>query len=178
MKDVMIDIETLGKGHNAAVIAIGAVFFNPLTGETGEQFYQKVDPNDAALYGQTDVSTMAWWGKQDARAMYEAFSGVLLSSTVAHAFGSYLSQVSDTLVWGNGSTFDITILESLFDAHNLVTPWQFWNVRDVRTVVDLGWRLRNSTAKQAPFTGMAHKALDDAMHQAAYVSRIFQELRG
>ena len=80
MNDVMIDIETLGKGHNAAVIAIGAVFFNPLTGETGEQFYQKIDPNDAALYGQTDGSTMAWWSKQDPAAKAEAFSGVIPSS--------------------------------------------------------------------------------------------------
>lgn len=35
MKHVMLDLETMGNGPRAAIVSIGAVFFDPLTGELG-----------------------------------------------------------------------------------------------------------------------------------------------
>ncbi|MCU6651674.1 3'-5' exoribonuclease, partial [Klebsiella pneumoniae] len=32
----MVDLETMGKKHNAPIVAIGAVFFDPATGSIGE----------------------------------------------------------------------------------------------------------------------------------------------
>ena len=31
MNNVMLDLETMGKGHRAAIVTIGAVFFDPMT---------------------------------------------------------------------------------------------------------------------------------------------------
>lgn len=39
---VMVDLETMGKKHNAPIVAIGAVFFDPATGSIGESFYKVV----------------------------------------------------------------------------------------------------------------------------------------
>jgi hypothetical protein len=34
----MIDLESMGKKPNAPIVSIGAVFFNPQTGELGQEF--------------------------------------------------------------------------------------------------------------------------------------------
>ncbi|MFM2590025.1 3'-5' exoribonuclease domain-containing protein [Vibrio sp. TBV020] len=38
MKNLMIDLETMGNSSNAAIVSIGACFFEPSTGEIGEKF--------------------------------------------------------------------------------------------------------------------------------------------
>ena len=42
MNNLMIDIETLGTNSNAVVVSIGAVLFDPYTGDTCGEFYHKV----------------------------------------------------------------------------------------------------------------------------------------
>ena len=42
MNHLMIDLETMGNKPNAPVVSIGAVFFEPSTGELGEEFYHVV----------------------------------------------------------------------------------------------------------------------------------------
>ncbi|MCV5360349.1 3'-5' exoribonuclease, partial [Escherichia coli] len=39
MKHLMIDLETMDNKPTSAIASIGAVFFDPETGEMGEQFY-------------------------------------------------------------------------------------------------------------------------------------------
>lgn len=39
-KDVMLDLETMGKGANAAIIAIGAVAFDLADGDLSTTFYR------------------------------------------------------------------------------------------------------------------------------------------
>ena len=55
-------------------------------------------------------------------------------------------------------------------------PWKFWNVRDVRTVVDLAKPFRN-LKKDYKRKGTHHNALDDAIFQASYVSDMTQALQ-
>lgn len=179
MRDVVIDIETAGKGPKAAVLAIGAVQCDLTTGERGASFYATIRPADAYLYGDRDNSTLQWWGEQPEEARREAFGGEMLSHSVACAFSQWLVQIKQPIVWGNGPTFDITILENLYAAHRLPVPWKFWNIRDVRTVVDLGERLRCCRAKsEQPFEGTQHHALHDAIHEAAYMVNTIKALRG
>jgi hypothetical protein len=178
VEDIMIDLETLDLGPQSAVIAVGAVMFDPMTGHTGAEFYAKIRPDDAMLYGTHTQDTLEWWGRQDPAARAEAFGGVISSWVICDAFrGFVLGNGPGVRPWGNGATFDVSILEHLFKVHGLPAPWDFWDVRDVRTVVDMGERLRGCQAKKMPFQGMAHKALDDARHQARYVTEIFQQLR-
>jgi len=60
--------------------------------------------------------------------------------------------------------------ESLLDI-----PWRFWNVRDCRTIKDLFESKRGGLNDN--FTGVAHNALDDAIHQAKWVTLMWSKLR-
>ena len=65
------------------------------------------------------------------------------------------------------------ILGNAFNRFDFVTPWKFWNDRDVRTVVELGQSYFNFYPKRdMPFTGVRHNAVDDAKHQVKYVHAI------
>lgn len=83
-------------------------------------------------------------------------------------------------VWGNGDGFDCTIMANAYEAVRKVHFIGYWNGfqdRDVRTVVDMGRDLLGfDPKKDMPFEGVAHRALDDAKHQARYVSAIYQAL--
>ncbi|WP_227499448.1 3'-5' exonuclease, partial [Klebsiella pneumoniae] len=54
--------------------------------------------------------------------------------------------------------------------------WEYWNDRDVRTMVELGHAINYEPQKAIPFEGERHNALADAIHQARYVSAIWQRL--
>jgi DNA polymerase III epsilon subunit-like protein len=181
MKDLMIDIETLGTSSTATILSIAAVYFNPLTGEQGEEFNRKISLDANIKAGRTiDARTLEWWMSQQKSAQDSAFcfknTEETKLSTVLMDFAKFVKP--DTLPWGNGATFDITIIETAFERCKLKTPWKFWNVRDVRTVVSMGELLGFKPKLNMPFVGVRHDALDDSKHQAKYVSAIIQKIKG
>lgn len=181
MKNVMIDIETLGTCSTAAILSVAAVYFDPLTGELGKEFNRQISVDANIKGGRViDASTLEWWMKQERAAQEKAFCFKNKDNTkmtvVLNDFANFIEPNSKP--WGNGSTFDITILETAFERCKIKCPWQFWNVRDVRTVVDMGLLLGFDHKKQIPFVGVRHDALDDSKHQAKYVSAIIQRIKG
>lgn len=173
-ENVMIDIETMGTGHNAPVIAIGAVRFDPDTGDIDpDTFYMKIDKYEAARHGVIDLPTLEWWDRQSEEARVEAFSGASSVSYVAHALSEFLG-LNDK-VWGNGACFDITVLESMFKSVDLLPPWKFWNVRDCRTIEAIAEGFVSKKAIERK--GTHHNALDDAIYQAEYISAMWMHLR-
>jgi len=174
MSDVMIDLETLGNGPNATIIALGAQRFKPETGELLKTFYRRVDWASAMLSGKTDASTLQWWFQQNEEARLEVIKPGDPLSQVLDDFDDWF--VQGEKVWGNGACFDITILQNAFLSHEMDTPWKFFNVRDVRTISDLASHL--IVRDSVPFTGVKHNALSDATWQAQYVSKMYQALKG
>lgn len=177
-RNLMIDLETLGTFFNAPVVTIGACFFDPMTGETGDEFYAKIDMVDAMKYGSASGDTLRWWLTQDAAAQKELTSGRVPLSTALSDLSAFYNKGKDAKVWGNGPTFDCTILEYAYHkCRGEQAPWPFWNVRDVRTVVQLAEGL---VKKPAAFTkdAVAHNAIDDCKFQVAYVSKMWKALRG
>lgn len=177
-KNLMIDLETLGTFMNAPIVTIGACFFDPMTGEIGNKFYRKIDMVDAMRYGSASADTLKWWLKQSPEAQGELTSGNEALSGVLVDLAAFYNTGHDAAVWGNGPTFDITILDYAYHkCLQKTAPWAFWNVRDVRTVVQLAEGLAK---KPAAFTkgGVAHNALDDCIFQVGYVSKMWQALRG
>ena len=49
MKDIMVDLETLGTGANSAIISIGACYFDEYG--IGKTFYMPIDPRDSVQQG-------------------------------------------------------------------------------------------------------------------------------
>lgn len=174
--DISIDLETLSNKFNSPILSIGAVRFDRVTGKTGRTFYVEIDPDDAIRHGIVSASTLAWWIKQDAKArrVFEPSDKKVSLRAGLQALGDFVrAQGAGSKPWGNGSSFDITILEHAYEVagQGLEPQWKFWDMRDMRTIIDVaemgGFKKLHLT------TGVAHNALDDAMHQAKEICRAF-----
>jgi len=178
MQHLMIDLETLGTDPSAPIVAIGAVFFNPQTGELGAEFSTTIDFESACEKRTPDASTIKWWMKQSDDARAKVTRGKEDMKRALEGLFSFIraeSSLSKVKPWGNGATFDISMLEDCFKCYDMQAPWKYYNVRDVRTVVELG-DMVGLTKDMIEFEGTPHVALDDAKHQARYVSFITQGL--
>ena len=171
----MIDLETLDTIPSATILTIGAVKFDPYGDEinnpTCESFYVRVDIDSCDALGCTvSDSTVEWWSKQSKEAQFEAFEGVNRVSIQEAMHQLYKFACSTTYVWSHGSAFDVVMCEHLFRKVNRAIPWQYYNVRDTRTLFDLG-----ITPDMPEVT--AHDALADALNQTIAVQGIFRKLK-
>lgn len=170
MHDISIDIETLSTRHDAAILSIGAVVFDRETGELGENFYVTVDIDSAIANGHVLGSTLAWWMQQNeaAKGLFDASEKCTLAEALFD-LSIFVRQREGARVWGNGATFDITILEHAYSRVNLAAPWKFWEIRDMRTLVEAA-AARGFNKVSVPFEGEKHNAMDDAVHQARVIA--------
>jgi len=182
MKHLMIDLETMGNKNDSPIVSIGAVFFDPATGELGADFYKVICLESAMAHGALpDASTIIWWLKQssEARAAITVDDAVSINDALiglCNFITRNCEQPGWLQVWGNGASFDNVILRSAYDRSMIPSPWKWFNDRDVRTIVELGRAIGFDPKKQMPFEGVQHNALADAVHQAKYVSAIWQRL--
>ena len=168
----------------SVILSVGAVAFdrdapeNPLL---GADFYERLDVQSQLDAGATvDGDTIAWWFRQsdatrDAALERPADPGVVLGGLaiwMAEVRGG--SNDGSVLVWGNGATFDVTLLEGLFNLYGVPVPWRFYEARDVRTVMDLAGVRKEDLGVENP---LAHDALEDAKYQARYLTRALALLK-
>lgn len=163
--DIMIDLETLGKTPDAVVLSIGACAFDLFKGVIEPiRFHAVLNIEDQIRAGRTvDGDTLTWWMNQtdEARKLFNE-TRQNLDQTIWE-FMSWINLLDDDVyVWGNGSTFDISILENLM---NHKVPWKYSNVMDLRTFR----RFVAGNAKIPRDQGTHHNALDDAINQAKFV---------
>ena len=170
MNEIMLDLETMGTGPDAAILAIGAVELNRETGQLGREFYEVVDLASAMAAGGTvDASTIIWWMKQsnEARGEFErkgrtlAYVLYLFSGWVRQKFGDSFH------IWGNGSDFDNVILRSAYSRLSLQVPWSHRQNRCFRTV-----RNEYPPVDTSTWESVKHNALSDAKWQARYLCEI------
>ncbi|QLU99669.1 3'-5' exoribonuclease [Escherichia marmotae] len=177
---LMIDLETMGTNTNAPIVVIGAVFFDPQTGEIGPVFYIVISLTDAMNTGAApDGGTIKWWLKQSSEARAAILTDQVKLKDALSRFREFINEYSDekfVQVWGNGATFDNAILRTSYERLDIPCPWRYHNDRDVRTIVELGKTIDFDARTVIPFEGVRHNALDDARHQAKYVSAIWQKL--
>ena len=177
MFDIMVDLETMSTAQNAVILSVSACYFNKKTGEIGEKFDHQINlASSFSANRNISASTLLWWMQQDDSARNQ-FSDNAKAKTMTEVLVLFSEFVDErACVWGNGSSFDIGILKSAYDKCKLPVPWKFWNERDVRTIVSVGYMLDFNPKKDMPFVGVRHNALDDSIHQAKYVSEIFKKL--
>jgi hypothetical protein len=181
----MIDLETLSLRQDAAILSIGAVFFNLDSGEIdSDTLHIGITMHEQPHYGHIDPDVVAWWLKQPKEAQISLANLIGNGMQLADALTdlSYFVQnhgdPAHVRVWSNGATFDVVILENAYQRHSMSAPWRFYNHRDVRTIVEIGRNLLDIDPKyDMPFDGIQHNALADAVHQAKYVSRIYAALQ-
>lgn len=154
--DVMIDIEGLATGPDATILTIAAQTFDPLTrGYFEHKYYARV-----TLESQEDrkieQGTIEWWATQKA-AQEEAFhpdNRVPLKQALEEL---HRLVWKCNRVWMNGPTYDANILEHAYKSYNLGLPWQYYKIRDARTVYGLVPGLNKYPA--------SHHALEDCRRQ-------------
>lgn len=118
MNNLMIDLESMGKKPNAPIVSIGAVFFDPQSGELGQEFYTAVNLESAMEQGAVpDGDTILWWLRQssEARSAICVDDAMPISSALSE-LSHFINRHSDNpkylKVWGNGATFDNVILRA------------------------------------------------------------------
>jgi len=169
-KHMMLDMETMAVSPNAVVLSLGAVHFNPYGNGYGDKIYFKIDLDDQdKLNREIDPNTLEWWGKQDPAIMEEAFSeeGRIPLVDAMDQFHKFARGCS--AFWSHGATFDLVIIENIYRQLGKNLPWQYWQLRDTRTLFDLGF---NPDMPQ----GSKHDALQDAIRQSVGVQNIYAKM--
>jgi len=172
--DVMLDLETMGNKSNTAIVSIGAVEFNLLTGETGREFYKVVDLQSCLDVGlKVQGSTIYWWLQQSEAARKRIYDKGENLPSVLGAFDFWMQDcVNKVKIWGNGARFDIGILEDAYAACHLENPWYFRSEMDVRTLV----ALKPEIKANYPMIGVEHDPIDDCKHQIGYCFETWRAL--
>lgn len=168
MKNVMVDLETLGvKSSKPVILSIGAVEFDPETGELGREFYKVIDIASCQAQGMdVEGDTIHWWMTQDDKAK-EVFSALRQPLThVLGAFYLWYPRIMQTCLWSNGAAEDSVWLRNAYGLVGSGTPWNFRDVRCFRTLRAL------NPAVSVEYEGTAHNALDDAKNQARHAIAI------
>ncbi|HBQ4237198.1 TPA: 3'-5' exoribonuclease [Escherichia coli] len=174
---LMIDLETMGKNPDAPIISIGAIFFDPQTGDMGPEFSKTIDLDTAG--GVIDRDVIKWWLKQSREAQSAIMTDEIPLDDALLQLREFIDENSGEFfvqVWGNGANFDNVILRRSYERQGIPCPWRYCNDRDVRTIIELGKAIDFDARTAIPFEGERHNALDDARYQAKYVSAIWQKL--
>ena len=170
--EVMLDLETMGTGPDAAIVAVGAIEFDVTTRSLGRDFYRVVSLESAvAAGGVMDAGTVMWWLRQDEAARKALCGDARPLRNVLIDFADWLAQVGkDVRVWGNGAAFDNVILSQAYKRAGLERPWFYCNDRCYRTVKALRPEIAPVEHK-----GTKHNALADATTQALHLMRLLGE---
>ena len=178
MRNVMLDLETMGTSPGCAIMSIGAVDFGPDGADPARHFHAIINMESCVAAGlRMETDTMAWWkGQPDAarEATYDPSMqnrgkdlGLVLAS-----FQRWLdTPTSGVWIWGNGADFDLPLLWSAFRACGIMKPWPAYSGRCYRTMKNL------MPAVLMTREGMHHRALDDAISQANHLAKIVEVMK-
>ncbi len=180
-RDIMLDLETLGLSPGCAVLSLSAIVFDRFTGECGPDFNEVISRASCRDCGlREEKETVDWWTQQSEEARQASFDAVDCKplKKVLKAFSQwFLAQGSKRRVWACGPQFDCTILEHCYEACGLKAPWDYYSLRDVRTIRDL---------IECRFGGLCpvrlhadsrltpHVSIDDCRRQIEDVSHFFK----
>lgn len=163
MKEIMVDLETLGRRPGCKILSIGAVVFGP--NGLQDEFYLALTTEDQTALHE-DPETVQWWAKQSAearRVFTEPKRGFVDGMVAWRHWLQGLGGKRSLALWGNGADFDNAILQVAHDAAGVDAPWEFWNNRCYRTLKNLP-----GAPKLSSRAGTYHNALDDAKTQALH----------
>jgi hypothetical protein len=163
----MIDIETLGVAPAATILTIAAQSFDPFgQGHFDRHFYSRITL-ESQENRTIDDGTIAWWTTQP-EAQAEAFAEEdrMPLDQALDLLGKLIWQSS--FLWSQGPTFDMTILEHAYKSYGKPIPWQYYKVRDSRTLFSLWPGL--------PKPATSHHALEDCRRQIDMLQATLQHL--
>ena len=161
----MLDIETLATSPDSVILTFGAIKFDPFDSskEMREGLYFRINVDEQIELGRNvDQGTVDWWGTQNEEVREEA-----LGENDRISLDDFTRQLNKFVVgvnrvWAQGPVFDIVILENLYRQIGKPCPWQYYLIRDSRTL------LKALGDDREPGV-MLHNALADCVSQAEAV---------
>ena len=168
----MIDLETLSTNPNATILTVGGVKFDPYTmAEPSQGMYFRVDVDSQTEMGRDVMQeTVNWWSKQPKEISDDAFSDDNRASLDDMIKKINKFSVGVDVFWCQGPLFDYAILQDIYKQLGYPVPWQYWQIRDSRTLFSLV--PKDPDEKR---TGL-HNALEDCYFQAKKVQRGYKQL--
>ena len=170
--DIMLDIETLGTRPECVILTLGAVKFNPfdIDVEPGPGLYMRIDVDEQLALGrEVQEDTLQWWMNQAEDVREEALgeSDRVSLDTMYKDLNRFL--VGAKNIWCQGPAFDMVILENIYRQCGWPTPWQFWQIRDSRTLFGV-----HGDPRVKGKVGL-HNALEDCVSQAKGVQQVYHK---
>ena len=173
MMDIMLDIETLSTLPNSVILTFGAVKFDPFGSDvdTDKGLYFRIDVDEQIqLNRHVYQGTVDWWGTQPEEVREEALGEKdrIPVEEFCNSLNRFLVGVDN--IWAQGPAFDIVILEDLYRQLERPIPWQFWQIRDSRTLFGVHGDPREKGRHGA------HNALVDCYYQARAVQDVYKKV--
>ena len=168
----MIDLETLSTNPEATILTVGGVKFDPYNSvEPSQGMYFRVDVDSQTSMGRDVMQfTLDWWAEQPKEISEEALSDKdrISLSKMVKTINKWAVGVD--VFWCQGPLFDYAILQNIYKQLGHPVPWQYWQIRDSRTLFSLVPRDLNEKR-----TGL-HNALEDCYFQARKVQQVYNQL--
>ena len=155
--EAMIDIETFDTADTAVVFQIGLVLFGD---KPTRHSIWNLDVQSQIDAGRTiSADTLKFWLDPDISSVAQT------SLRSPEPYRSALASLDEMLtghvdevgsIWAKGS-FDFNVLESLYKQCGRLVPWEFYQCRDLRTLM--------KECDVPKHGNISHNALDDCQHQ-------------
>jgi hypothetical protein len=169
VKDLMVDLETLGSKYGAVITQIGACYFDRATGEIGEKFQVNIDAEDSVKEGfLIESGAVKFWFDQKHRTW---LNPPLVSLKDGLDQYRQFSKKADC-VWSH-ATFDFSMLLATCFKLGIKPVNRYTTTRDIRTLVDLAKTQKDDDV----YPEDAHDALADCIRQVGYCYKSFLLLR-
>lgn len=174
---VMLDIETLATETRPVVIQIAMASWaldDPSTIVRSLKHFLPVDPQLQLIPSRKiNASTIGFWlrqGDSSRLAIASELEGdfddlAALLRAVARGFNQMTVGLKDHEyeVWARGPQFDVNAIESLMTECGVVVPWEYSQVRDLRTLMAAAGIGTDDVPKFEGF--IAHRAEHDVRYQ-------------
>jgi hypothetical protein len=177
MKELSIDLETLGTLVDSQILSIGLAMFNKNTGKIGNTLYLPIYIDNDWQINAT-IGTIKFWTQQavnNPEALKGLFNykqdsdSIMLPDALVDIQVFVEANKPDT-VWANGTKFDLGMLERQFQLNDIKIPWNHNSDRCMRTLRQFAGNI------EVDYKGVSHNALDDAIWQAKYISAAITKL--
>jgi hypothetical protein len=168
MTHIMIDLETLDVEASAVVTSIGVAV--GLDGGGMDLLDLRIsDWGNQIKRGRTiDGETVKWWLQQSDAARASLIETNTTTALALQELTLMVKRYPKHQVWGNGASFDLSILRSLYKDYDLPCPWHFRDESCFRTMRQM---VKVSPPQEK---GVAHRAVDDAIFQLAWLEEMLK----
>jgi hypothetical protein len=163
----------LWKKANCGDRPLAAAVFDPMTGRVDASMYRTVNIESSEAAGGTiGADTVKWFKKsREVQAAVLSDQAVQLGVALAdlNLFVLAYCDADSVKVWARGTDYDMPIISHAMQSLGIRPVWNFWNVRDVRTVEEISLMVCGYASRRLVDENK-HNAAADVWNQIAQLS--------